>query len=187
MKCRIKRTIIAVIAILVLGVGVRIAYSAYMKATYPIRYEEIVNECAAEYDLPPSLIYAVIRTESHFREDAVSRVGAKGLMQLMDGTFQWIQGQYFEEPVPLERVFEPSVNIHSGSKVLSVMHTMFTHTETALAAYNAGSGTVKKWLANTAYSADGKTLQEIPYKETKEYVKRVKHAQERYQTLYDIQ
>ena len=187
MKRGIKRTIIAILVLLVLGVGVRIAYDAYIRAVYPIRYEEIVNECAEEYNLPPSLIYAVIRTESHFREEAVSPVGAKGLMQLMDGTFEWIQEQHFDDPVSLDRIFEPSVNIHSGSKVLAVMHTMFTNTETALAAYNAGSGTVKKWLADANYSADGQTLQEIPYKETRQYVKRVTDAQKRYQTLYDIQ
>ena len=171
---------------LVLGIVARIAYSAYIRAVYPIRYEDIVTECAAEYELPPSLIYAVIHTESHFKEDAVSRVGAKGLMQLMDATFEWIQEQHFDEPISVDRILEPSVNIHSGSKLLAVLRTMFTHTETALAAYNAGSGTVKKWLADTQYSADGETLTDIPYPETEHYVERVLQAQKRYQTLYEI-
>ena len=186
MKRRLKQTIIAVVVLLVLGIVARIAYSAYIRAVYPIRYEDIVTECAAEYELPPSLIYAVIHTESHFQEDAVSRAGAKGLMQLMDTTFEWIQEQYFDEPISVDRILEPSVNIHSGSKVLAVLHTMFTHTETALAAYNAGSGTVKKWLADAQYSADGETLTDIPYLETEHYVERVLQAQKRYQTLYEI-
>ncbi len=186
MKRRVRQILVGVAVLLVLAVGVRVAYGMYLRAAYPIKYEDIVTECAVAYDLPPSLLYAVIRTESHFREDAVSHAGAKGLMQLMDATFVWIQEQHFEEPTSLEHILEPEVNIHSGSKVLAVLKTMFSHTETALAAYNAGSGTVKGWLTDTQYSHDGETLTHIPYQETEQYVQRVLSAQKRYQELYEL-
>ncbi len=186
----LKIGILVAACVVVLAIGVvvlRYAYGKYLKAAYPLKYESIVSMYAEEYDLPPSLIYAVIHTESRFREDAVSHAGAKGLMQLMDTTYEWIQTKFPEEPAPLERIFEPEINIRCGAKVLDVLHDMFTNTETAIAAYNAGNGTVAKWLNDPAYSSDGETLTHIPYTETQNYVKRVLNAQEQYRTLYGIE
>ena len=186
----IKTAATAIVAVLVLAVGgvvLHYAYEAYLKAAYPLKYESIVTAYANEYELPPSLIYAVIRTESHFRENAVSDVGAKGLMQLMDATYEWVQTKFPENPEPLDRIFEPEINIRCGAKVLDVLHELFAHSDTAIAAYNAGNGTVSKWLKDPQYSADGETLTHIPFKETANYVKRVKDAQKRYQTLYGIE
>ncbi len=186
----IKIAVIAVAAALVLAVGgvvLHYAYQAYLKSAYPLKYESIVTTYADEYDLPPSLIYAVIHTESHFREDAVSGAGAKGLMQLMDSTYEWIQTKFPGEPESLDRIFEPEINIRCGAKVLDVLHELFTHSDTAIAAYNAGNGTVSKWLGDPQYSTDGETLTHIPFAETENYVKRVKSAQERYQSLYGIE
>ena len=186
----IKISVMVGIGITILAVGAVVlhyAYEAYLKAAYPLKYASIVSTCAEEYDLPPSLIYAVIRTESHFREDAVSSAGAKGLMQLMDTTYEWIQTKIPGEPQPPERIFEPEVNIRCGAKVLDVLHDIFKNSETAVAAYNAGDGTVSKWLKDPAYSTDGEMLTHIPYTETANYVKRVQNAQEKYQTLYGIE
>ncbi len=185
---KIAAIALASVAVLVIG-GVLLhgAYKAFLKAAYPLKYESIVSAYAEEYDLPPSLIYAVIHTESHFDENAESYVGAKGLMQLMDSTYEWIQTKFPDDPEPLDRIFEPEINIRCGAKVLDVLHDMFENSETAIAAYNAGNGTVSKWLEDPAYSADGKTLTHIPFEETANYVKRVLSAKERYQTLYGIE
>ncbi len=187
---RVKIAVIALAVIAVLAVGgvlLHYAYDAFLKAVYPLEYESIVSTYADEYDLPPSLIYAVIHTESHFEEDAVSYAGAKGLMQLMDSTYEWIQTKFPDDPEPLDRIFEPEINIRCGTKVLDVLHDMFENSETAIAAYNAGNGTVSKWLKDPAYSTDGETLTHIPFEETANYVKRVLSAKERYQTLYGIE
>lgn len=190
MRKKCTRRVLAMLLPLVLllgGVGVYFGYQTYERTLYPLRYQEIVNRYAEQYDLPPSLLYAVIRTESHFQEDAVSRVGAKGLMQLMDTTYEWIQTKIPGEAEPLSRIFEPEINIRCGAKVLDVLHDLFSEPETAIAAYNAGNGTVSKWLKDERYSADGKTLKDIPYTETAHYVERVVEAQKRYQELYHIQ
>lgn len=187
---RIKIAVIALAVALVLAVGGVVLYyaqDALLKAAYPLKYESIISTYADEYDLPPSLIYAVIHTESRFKEDAESRVGAKGLMQLMDSTYEWIQTKFSEDPEPLDRIFEPEINIRCGAKVLDVLQDMFKDLKTVIAAYNAGNGTVSKWLKDPAYSADGKTLTHIPFEETANYVKRVLSARERYQTLYGIE
>lgn len=187
---RIKIAAIALAVALVLAVGGVVLYyaqDALLKAAYPLKYESIISTYADEYDLPPSLIYAVIHTESRFKEDAESRVGAKGLMQLMDSTYEWIQTKFSEDPEPLDRIFEPEINIRCGAKVLDVLQDMFKDLKTVIAAYNAGNGTVSKWLKDPACSADGKTLTHIPFEETANYVKRVLSARERYQTLYGIE
>lgn len=187
---RIKIAVIALAVALVLAVGGVVLYyaqDALLKAAYPLKYESIISTYADEYDLPPSLIYAVIHTESRFKEDAESRVGAKGLMQLMDSTYEWIQTKFPEDPEPLDRIFEPEINIRCGAKVLDVLQDMFKDLKTVIAAYNAGNGTVSKWLKDPACSADGKTLTHIPFEETANYVKRVLSARERYQTLYGIE
>ncbi|MBO5929164.1 MAG: lytic transglycosylase domain-containing protein [Clostridia bacterium] len=184
---RILKTTLAVLGVLVvLTMLLFVGGKWYLKTMYPLDYIDIVNQNATTFSLPPSLVLAVIHTESRFDSEAVSPVGAKGLMQLMDGTFEWIQQKLPGDPAPLSQVFEPAINIQSGCKVLDVLFGQFEHTETVLAAYNAGIGNVSSWLKNPDYSTDGETLTVIPFKETKNYIHRVLKAQKRYQTLYNI-
>lgn len=187
---KVKRNVLivfAVVCVLVLGLMLLLVGSKwYLKTMYPLKYTDIVEKNAAEFSLPLSLVYGIIHTESHFDSEAVSHAGAKGLMQLMDATYEWIQQKLPEEPAPLSEIFEPSVNIRSGCKVMQLLLKQFGNTNTALAAYNAGSGNVSKWLKNPEYSTDGVTLTAIPITETKNYVERVLNAQKRYQTLYNI-
>ena len=174
----------------VLALGVLLlnrGYRRYLMSVYPIDHEELVQQASAAFDVPPSLIYAVIHTESSFEEDALSSANAKGLMQLTDDTFRWAllragdTGKY-----TIEDIYDPAVNIHYGVYVLHLLKEQFPETETVLAAYNAGQGRVREWLDNPDYSADGIRLDRIPYEETAEYVRRVIQAQRRYQTLYGM-
>lgn len=167
--------------------GLRAGYTRYMRSAYPVEYEEYVETYAAEYGLPPSLLYAVIRTESDFNPEAVSSAGAVGLMQLTEDTFSWAQYRSGVEELPQEQRFDPETSIHYGSCVLALLEEMYGVRETALAAYNAGMGNVNRWLTDEAYSDDGRTLKEIPYPETRHYVEKVLKAQEMYQRLYGIE
>ena len=153
---------------------------------YPIQYREAVEDAAAEYGLPPSLIFAVIYTESKWDADAVSSAGAMGLMQITDETYQWARRRAGEDAGDANRLFEPQHNIHYGAAILSLLFENFSDTATVLAAYNAGQGHVRLWLADPAYSADGITLFAIPFEETENYVHRVLHIQQLYQSLYSI-
>lgn len=168
-------------------VGLHLTINAYGRATYPCDYADAVNTCAAEFDLPPSLIYAVIRTESGFHPDAVSHAGAVGLMQVTEDTCRWAlrRSSTQTEFNPQLLIIEQE-NIHYGSLILRLLITDFGNTETALAAYNAGQGHVREWLSNPAYSPNGQTLSHIPFEETATYVRRVLAAQKRYQQLYNI-
>ena len=157
------------------------------EALYPLKYSKQVEAAATEYDVPPSLIYAVIHTESEFDPSAVSPAEAKGLMQLTDDTYRWaLQREKREEEFLPETLFDPEVNIHYGTCVLSLLQEQFSQTETVLAAYNAGQGHVREWLENPAYSADGETLSDIPFPETATYVKRVLATRKQYQILYHL-
>lgn len=150
---------------------------------YPIKYSEIVESCAREYGVPREMVYAVIHTESNFDETALSSVGAKGLMQIIDETNEWIAFRTGEDAMT-DRIFEPSLNIRRGTWLLSYLYEEFGAWEEALAAYNAGLGRVRGWLDDPAISSDGVKLDRIPIGETSLYVERVIKAAEKYRELY---
>lgn len=142
-------------------------------------YHEYVEAASEEFGVPESVIYAVIYCESNFEADAVSSAGAKGLMQMMPATFQELQG-YLKETHSQDALLEPEISIRYGTYYLSRMYKRFENWETAFAAYNAGPTIVSKWLKDTKYSSDGKTLSYIPYSETSHYVKKVSGMVEKY-------
>ena len=78
----------------------------------------------------------------------------------------------------------PEKNVMVGTKYLAYLYNMFGDMETAIAAYNAGLGNVRDWLADERYSDDGKTLKDIPFAETRNYVRRVREAIDIYERLY---
>lgn len=156
-------------------------------ALYPVHYQETVEAVAQEYDLPPSLLYAVIHTESGFRPDAQSSANAKGLMQITDETYNWArQMGKTGEKKDVSVLYDPEKNIRYGGLILHLLQKEFSNTEAVLAAYNAGQGHVRTWLKDPAYSEDGCTLYDIPFRETKTYVRRVLRTQKRYQKFYHI-
>ena len=152
---------------------------------YPHRYVEQVESSSREFGVEAELIYAVIRTESGFREEVESHAGAVGLMQLMPETFEWLQenleGEVIYSP---DRLKDAAVNIRYGTYFLSWLLERYGDTRTACAAYNAGLSNVDDWLADSRYSQDGRTLTEIPYGETERYVERVMDALDKYRTIY---
>lgn len=176
-------TVFLILCILTL----RQAQKHYARSLYPRDHAVYVEEAAEACELPPSLIYAIIHTESSFRTDALSKAGAKGLMQLTDDTYLWaLQRAGKEESYDPQALFDPRTNISCGTYVVSLLNRQFDNIETVLAAYNAGQGRVKEWLKDPAYSQDGKTLTHIPYPETREYVLKVLDAQQQYQQIYSM-
>lgn len=151
---------------------------------YPLKYVSEVERYAAEHELAPSLIYGIIYTESRFRPEAVSNIGARGLMQITEETFEWARWRMGDNDTTYEQMFEPEKNIRYGTYIFSLLLEEFGQPEEALAAYHAGWGSVKKWLSNEEYSDDGVTLLNIPFKDTAQYVPRVKRAANIYSKIY---
>lgn len=182
-------------ALILIGIVVILSFTTHLfdkpknmvySIFYPHKFSEEVQQSSREFGVDENLIYAVIRTESGFREKVVSHAGAVGLMQLMPDTFTWLQGRLdggvIYGPEMLENA---AVNIRYGTYFLSCLLELYDDVGTACAAYNAGTTTVDGWLSDSRYSQDGRTLTEIPYRETARYVEKVRHALEIYQKIYD--
>lgn len=150
---------------------------------YPKPYGEIVARETAEFGLEEELVYAVMKAESGFDQDARSHAGAMGLMQLTEQTFQWIASLYPPENGGKDPM-DPSDNIHCGCALLRLLQDHYGSQRVALCAYNAGMGTVDGWLAREDCSKDGSGLHAIPYPETEAYVEEVLKNYRRYQKLY---
>ena len=149
------------------------------------RYLDAVLRASAEFDGPPALILAVIRTESDFDETAVSSRGAVGLMQLLPDTFRYLAEDRLGEHQADTAIYEPETNIRYGSYYLSLLLDRFGDLRTALAAYNAGEGRVRAWLSDPRLSPD-RTLKHIPYPETERYVQTVERRAAEYREKYNF-
>lgn len=188
MKIFVKKIIPILIAILLLvgsAFGLKMAYQAYQYASYPLNYEDTIAAASEKYNVDESLICGIIKTESNFNPDAVSQAGAIGIMQIMPATLEWMQYAYRDGEETEKELYNPEFNIDVGTQVMSVLLEYYDGClETAICAYNAGLGNVDKWLENPEYSHDGKTLDEIPYPETRNYVQRVITNKNMYEILY---
>lgn len=163
----------------------KVAREKYLLYNYPVKYQQLVERYAAENKVDKTLIYAVIKTESNFDSDAVSNVGARGLMQIMDDTFQWIRFRLGDsEDLNYDTMFDPEQNIRYGSYLIGYLLEYFGSMDLAICAYHAGVGSVDSWLENPQYSTDGKTLDTVPATDTRHYLNKIKDALYNYQTLY---
>jgi soluble lytic murein transglycosylase len=175
----------AAVALIALGTALAIAPRAdraVQEAILPLRHDDIIRQQAEEKDLDPALIAGVIFAESHFR-DQTSHAGAKGLMQIMPATADYIAersgGTAFEQ----RDLATPQVNIAYGSWYLRHLLDKYDGREVlALAAYNAGQGNVDRWIAG----AEDEHLRptDIPFAETRHYVAKVLDARDDYRRAY---
>ena len=145
---------------------------------YKTDYSEYVEKYSELYDVDENLIFAIIKNESNFDKDAISKVGAKGLMQIMDSTAEDVA-----EELKLEKydLLMPEDNIQIGVKYFSYLKDKYGDIPLALAAYNAGFGTVDAWISKGILSQNGNDYENIPYKETNLYVRKILRDYDVYQ------
>lgn len=155
----------------------------YARAAYPLRYDDEIRASARRNDLDPALVAAVIYAESRFDAGARSDQGAVGLMQVLPETAAQIAretGGVAFVPADLE---DPEINVRYGSYYLRAVLDIFAgDAVAAVAAYNAGAGAVQEWVA----TAPGNRLRvvDIPYAETRAYVRSVLEARTVYRQTY---
>jgi soluble lytic murein transglycosylase len=160
-------------------------HQAVREITLPLRHEDIIRQQAADKRVDPALIAAVIYTESHFR-DQTSNAGAKGLMQLMPGTADYIAHKTGGTRFERADLATPQINIAYGTWYLRYLLTRYHgNTVLTLAAYNAGEGKVDQWWrAASARGERFKVADHIPFTETRNYVHRVLTARSEYRRTY---
>lgn len=164
--------------------GVRWALDRFYKSNYPQGYSELVSKNAAEFSIDVNILYAIIKTESDFQPDAVSNVGARGLMQIMEDTFHWIKTKLGDFETEYDDMYQPEQNIRYGAFLIGYLYQEFGSYETAVAAYHAGRTATAGWLANPEHSSDGETLDSIPSDDTGHYVNKVMDCYKKYTNLY---
>ena len=129
-----------------------------IRKLYPVKFIEQVIKYSREYGLDPHLVFAVIKAESGFNPAARSHKDAMGLMQLTEGTAKWGASVLNIREFSLDDLYEPDINIRLGCWYLRNLLNEFNQdAELAIAAYNGGSGNVKKWLEDSNYSSSGKS------------------------------
>lgn len=154
-----------------------IKYADYMNNIsqyFPLYYRSRVMAQAKRRKIDPAVIFAIIRQESAFNADAVSPVGALGLMQIMPKTGEYIAGRLKEPWDSTQALFNPDTNVRYGAFYYRRMLQQFDqHFALAAAAYNAGPHRVKRWLPKDQPMAADIWIEMIPFDETRNYVKSV--------------
>ncbi len=157
---------------------------AFWEMSYPRPYSTTVQAAASEFDVDPLLIWAVMREESRYDPEALSYVGARGLMQVMPATQEWIAEQ-LGEAIPPGDAFTSEASVRMGAWFLRFLLDYFDgDLELAIAAYNGGAGSVDSWQADPLVSDRDDFLRWIGFGETREYLARVLLSYQIYQELY---
>ena len=172
-------SILAAVAVLVVaGVGAWVVESEpgfYLRARYPLGYEHIIRGHAANYELDPALLAAVVYAESRFDPSARSEAGAVGLMQLLPDTAKGIALRTGGDRFVVTDLLDPELNVRYGSWYLDHLRDRYGETRLALAAYHAGQGNVDTWLDHGG---------RIEFPETRSYVAEVSRLRGVYAKAY---
>ena len=155
-----------------------------MKKIYPLKYSEYVEKYSKEYDIDPYMVYAIIKAESNFNENAKSASNAVGLMQIMEATAIETANK-MDLDVTEEDLFDPELNINIGLKYFSKLLNKYNDNYyLAIIAYNAGIGNVDKWIADGTIKEDASDIENVPFKETNNYVRKILRDYDIYKDLY---
>ena len=187
MKNKKVRIVLAIIIIIVFLI---ILKNPIQKMIYPKTYKEVVSVYHEQYEVDENLIFAVIKAESNFDPNTISAKGAIGLMQLMPDTAKDVavkNGIDLDVSNMEQELCKVNKNINIGSKYLSILLQRYNSVELALAAYNAGIGTVDSWIEKGIIKEDGSNIENIPYKETNQYVRKILRDYKIYDTIYRVE
>lgn len=172
------KSLILVILIIVLSVLI-------VKRLFPIKYSEQIDIYCSEYGVDKSLVLAIIKAESNFDENAQSHADAMGLMQLTEETALWC-GKQISLNLTTDDIKEPETNIRIGIWYLSYLLNETKSENIAIISYNAGINKVREWIDTDIIDENNVNFENIPYDETKNYIKKVLLYKQIYSILYNI-
>ena len=156
-----------------------------LKKIYKIEYSEYVYKYAEENEIDPFLIFAIIKNESNFKRAIESPSGAIGLMQLMEETGIEMANEIGEDVTVREALFSPEINIRIGTKYFAFLKNRYHSENLALIAYNAGIGNVDDWIEDGIIKKDGSDIENVPFKETNNYIRKILRDYKIYKNLYN--
>ena len=154
------------------------------RVLYPLAYEGALTREAERHRLDPALVAALIRQESSFEARATSRVGARGLMQIMPAVGRQLASAEDYHTWDAELLYQPDVSLELGMVHLAGLLSGYAHVSHALAAYNAGSSRAKRWLEKAGTQDPEVFIERIPYRETRDYVRIILRNRELYRSMY---
>jgi len=157
------------------------------ESLYPLYYEDAIRECALEYEIDPLLVLAMIREESRFNSWNESVAGARGLMQIIFSTGEWIAQKLNMEDFDDDMLFDPKVNIDLGCWYINYLKERFLNDSILIiSGYNAGPGTTSKWLKQYDRTDLDNFVENVPYSETREHIKKVMKSYRMYKRLVQV-
>lgn len=187
MNTRLKKILMIVgivLCILILLFGILKVQNYILKKIYKTEYSEYVYKYSEENGIDPLLTFSVIKAESNFKRNIKSTSGAIGLMQLMESTAVEEANEINEEIIVTESLYNPEMNIKIGTKYFAKLMKKYDNYLVALSAYNAGIGNVDIWLRDGIIKQDGSDIENIPFKETNNYVRKIVRNYRIYKELY---
>ena len=156
-----------------------------LKKIYPLKYNEYVERYSEEYNIDKYLVYAIIKVESNFEEQAKSTSNAIGLMQIMESTAVETANKIDLNFIK-EDLLNPELNIKIGLEYFTNLLNRYNNNyNLAIIAYNAGIGNVDKWIKDDIIKEDGTDIENVPFKETNNYVRKILRDYEIYKKLYN--
>ena len=183
-----KRLLIGMFIFIFIIIFLIIFKDKLLKMVYPKTYNEIVSIYAEKYEVDNNLIFAVIKAESNFNSQAVSNKSAIGVMQIVEETAIDVakkNGINLDGENVEQELLKVDNNINIGTKYLSTLINKYKNIEVSLAAYNAGIGTVDNWIEKGIIKSDGSDIENIQYKETNNYVRKILRDYKIYNYLYE--
>lgn len=187
-KRSIKRMIIFIILLAIIFVLFKImrVQDIILRNIYPIEYKEYVEKYSVQNDVDKYMIYAIIKVESNFKPEVKSKSQAIGLMQLLENTAIEISNSIESKNVTEEELCQPETNIKLGTFYYAYLLKHYKGNNIlALTAYNAGMGNVDSWIKTGIIKSDGSDIENIPYKETNNYVRKILRDYQIYLKLYE--
>ncbi|NLL43938.1 MAG: lytic transglycosylase domain-containing protein [Firmicutes bacterium] len=171
------------LAVLAVAALILVSAPVILRGAFPLHYWDLIENAAQSHELDPMLIAAVIQVESGYRSDVVSQKGAIGLMQIMPETAAWL-GSRRSEHVSADDLFDPELNVVLGTYYLKYLCERFPTEYAALAAYNAGPTNARRWLEEGLWDGSYERSGQIPFAETRSYVRKVIMMRSLYSLLY---
>ena len=157
-----------------------------LQKIYPTKYSEYVEKYSEENGLDKYLVYALIKAESNFDPEVKSSSDARGLMQLMEETAVEMSNSIENTSVEVYDLYDPETNIKLGTSYLAYLLRLYDgNMVLAITAYNAGLGNVEQWISDGIINEDGSDIENIPYTETSNYVRKILKNYEMYQKIYE--